>query len=59
MSINWATVLASIAASGGGVALLLRLFWGTISDRMLARLKAKHEKELEALIQDHAQVLAR
>lgn len=59
MNINWGTVIASIAASGVSVGVLLRLFWGTLSDQMLARMKAKHEKELEGLKQEHAQLLAR
>jgi hypothetical protein len=59
MTINWETVLASIAASGISVGALLRLFWGALSERMLAGLKAKHEKELEALKQEHAHLLAR
>jgi hypothetical protein len=59
MTINWGTVVTSVAASGVSVGVLLRLFWGTLSDQMLARMKAKHEKELEGLKQEHAQVLAR
>jgi hypothetical protein len=59
MTINWGTVFASIAASGLSIGALLRLFWGTISERMLAGLKAEHEKELEGLKQGHAQLLAR
>lgn len=58
MSINLETVLASMAASGVSVAVLLRLFWDTLSERMLAGLKAKHAKELESLKQQHAQLLA-
>jgi|SRR5579863_955569 len=58
MTVNWETVLASIAASGISVGAVLRLFWGTLSDHMLAGLKAKHEKELEGLKQEHAQLLA-
>jgi len=59
MNIEWGTVVASVAASGLSVAGLLRLFWGTLSDQMLARMKAKHEKELEGLKQEHARLLAR
>lgn len=59
MNINWGTVIASVGASGASVAVWLRLFWGTLSDQMLARMKAKHEKELEGLKQEHAQLLAR
>jgi hypothetical protein len=58
-TVNWDTVLARITASGLSVGVLLRLFWGTLSEHMLAGLKAKHEKELEALKQEHAQLLAR
>lgn len=59
MNINWGTVIASMTASGVSVGVLLRLFWSTLSDQMLARMKAKHEKELEGLKQEHAQLLAR
>jgi hypothetical protein len=37
---------------------LLKLFWQTVSDRMLARIKAGNDKELEKLKLAHAQSLA-
>jgi hypothetical protein len=58
MNVNWGTIVTSLAAETALFLLLLRLFWQTFSDRMLAKLKAANETELESVKRAHAQLLA-
>jgi hypothetical protein len=46
MDINWGTVGISLATNVGLAALLLRLFWKTLADRMLANLTARNQQTL-------------
>lgn len=58
MAINWGTVVASIVVNAALFGVLLKLFWQTLTDRMLAKLKARNDQELEKLKLTHAQSLA-
>jgi hypothetical protein len=58
MNINWGTVAASLIANLALISALLKVSWQTMTDRMLANLKARNEEELEKLRLRHAQSLA-
>lgn len=58
MDINWGFVGANLAANAVLLGVLLKLFWKTLTDRLLANLTAKNDQELEKFKLAHAQALA-
>ena len=58
MAIYWGTVAASLVANVVLIGGALKVFWQTLTDRMLANLQARNDRELEKLKQAHAQHLA-
>lgn len=58
MAVNWGTVITSVFANVAVIGGLLKVFWQNLTDRMLAKLKARNDQELEKLRLTHAQSLA-